>query len=1207
MPKRSLAYSAALKQLETSQPVLISGIAGSGKTHLALDLMVTLLDGADEYDPLILENPNDLRLLHNTPSPAIVLVDQYLGDLGVCRKYLHVFRKHKTMLNRLIKRRRLLVILTAEHSRVAALSACDMSLLKELQCHLIDLSSEDYAVESHEEHRMLLSWHKRFKKQLFQKDLEKLSRALNRTDDVGFPAFCQLSGLEDCLLFNKESLNVLNDYFTQLEQQFNHCYILLVLLVACSGKNFQTQTSSIDASFEHFQNVTELTMDGHYSVQNSLDHLKNVGLIEETIKGNIAVPSRLVRTAILRKFLRDFGEKCIPVLSLSAISLLKFRESASKSHTLFVPCEISSTFIRSIATNIHTALETKTPDMYMDIAGLELWENEMFLETIHYMYGYHIYFIGDSAQTSLLSFLIRTNQRIAVMYLLEKLKDNSKSLPGVLPQINLAKEEAAICDDKDILGKLLKLSHEVTHKTLLNVVQCNDFKLLLEITGSLNSGTICSSDPSLLQHACSSGSLEVLQFLVKKIHSKILASEIRKKDSNGMTLLHRAALFGDLEVYRYLETLGADPNCKTTGGLTVAHICSIYGHVDLLNYIHQTNKDIASKKAKHGLMASHFAAMEGNTDVLEFLIGAGVDMSVTTDGGNTVSHVAAANGRQGILRLIMLKSKGQMDQPNCATFVPPQLAAKYGQTETLRFFFKYGIDPEIRTIDKRTLVHLAAYGGHLETVEFFCSSYPRICKLTDMDGNTVLHDAAAGGDVNVFVRLIESGVNALQQNNDGATVLHDASYYGRFKVVQLVCSKYPDLINGVSRSGLTPALGSALGGHIDIFDYLEKQGSNMKVLTCEGSTALHEAAYAGQLPMVKYLCLRFPYMQEMRNERSFLPYHFAAQEGHLEILKFLLPEKLDQLKTTNEEQTILHLAAYNGMINVVKFICLKIPVLLPCKDTDGATALHYAARGGSIEALEYLIEKGLDPRAVTGSGSTILHLAAFDGNLDMVKYICDKFPDIAGHLDTSGHNAAHYAAGSGEVEVLLCILQYGVSPMIRAENGSSLLMKAAGGGKMAMVKYLCTEYPDMVSLKDKLGCDMLHYAACGGDVGILGYGIEAGIHPMTQSFEQHSVLHVATFHRNFDAVRFLCESFPEMRFVVDASQKTAEDIAKEMGYSEIMLYFKGLDNGPSSNVKVVGHTKGLLSEVLCCVGNVRCPRCKNFCGALSRLLCFCRK
>ena len=55
------------------------------------------------------------------------------------------------------------------------------------------------------------------------------------------------------------------------------------------------------------------------------------------------------------------------------------------------------------------------------------------------------------------------------------------------------------------------------------------------------------------------------------------------------------------------------------------------------------------------------------------------------------------------------------------------------------------------------------------------------------------------------------------------------------------------------------------------------------------------------------------------------------------------------------------------------------------KDTRGWTAMHYAANGGSIDVIKYLLAKGLNINDLTESGRTPLFFAR--GNHELRKFM----------------------------------------------------------------------------------------------------------------------------------------------------------------------------------------------------------------------------
>ena len=69
-------------------------------------------------------------------------------------------------------------------------------------------------------------------------------------------------------------------------------------------------------------------------------------------------------------------------------------------------------------------------------------------------------------------------------------------------------------------------------------------------------------------------------------------------------------------------------------------------------------------------------------------------------------------------------------------------------------------------------------------------------------------------------------------------------------------------------------------------------------------------------------------------------------------------------------------------------VCSPSPSQGTDVDTRGSlgdTALHWAARGGHVAAIETLLQKGADIAAANNQGDTALHLAAFKNHVDACK------------------------------------------------------------------------------------------------------------------------------------------------------------------------------------------------------------------------------
>lgn len=143
--------------------------------------------------------------------------------------------------------------------------------------------------------------------------------------------------------------------------------------------------------------------------------------------------------------------------------------------------------------------------------------------------------------------------------------------------------------------------------------------------------------------------------------------------------------------------------------------------------------------------------------------------------------------------------------------------------------------------------------------------------------------------------------------------------------------------------------------------------------------------------------------------------HYASKSGRVELLKFMEKNKtLRSLITaqTMSRKTCLHIACEFANFDAVKFLVTKFASLLHCKDKLNWNALHFAAKGGSLEILKYLLENDLEIGSLTKDQKTILHVACIHKNLDISRYAVEHLsPELLNTAtNTSGLLACHYLA-----------------------------------------------------------------------------------------------------------------------------------------------------------------------------------------------------
>ena len=248
----------------------------------------------------------------------------------------------------------------------------------------------------------------------------------------------------------------------------------------------------------------------------------------------------------------------------------------------------------------------------------------------------------------------------------------------------------------------------------------------------------------------------------------------------GWTALHLAARNGHLSVVRYLLEQGASVLAETESGSSVRDVALQGGHTDLVEYIPRAPREeladrgiaytvdaflaaaeegalavvrlfvaagmsVETADTVHGVTALHWAAYAGHLDVVEFLVGAGADVTATDQWGDTPRDDAVNEGNTDIVEYFdslgveeprtsaAADARAELDRLGIAyTFAAFQESAFAGNLAVVRLFVQAGMSVDARDDYGGTALHWAAWSGHLSVVEFLVGAG------ADMDATNIL-------------------------------------------------------------------------------------------------------------------------------------------------------------------------------------------------------------------------------------------------------------------------------------------------------------------------------------------------------------------------------------------------------------------------------------------------------------------------------------
>lgn len=292
--------------------------------------------------------------------------------------------------------------------------------------------------------------------------------------------------------------------------------------------------------------------------------------------------------------------------------------------------------------------------------------------------------------------------------------------------------------------------------------------------------------------------------------------------STGRTALHEACKSGHLQVVDYLLTHGCNVNMSDTRGWTPIHRAICQDNTDIVFKLLENGADprkslsISSPDVKN-LDVIGRASLMFSTNPYK--------LDPTTPSSfewNCLSLAANCHQPQLVAKLIQEYFHEDLDcqSPSGRTALheavnlPENLNLNeeinvQKRHETIKILLNAGVNPNIPDHMGKTALHL--FFDHVNLAKVVVKRYSKIVPETirllqdyvaglnvvDLNGRTLVHQAAAFGDVETMQVLLDHGAGITSLDNDGNTPAHVAAYHGNFDVLQrlLDCASHAEFVN----------------------------------------------------------------------------------------------------------------------------------------------------------------------------------------------------------------------------------------------------------------------------------------------------------------------------------------------------------------------------------------------------------------------------
>lgn len=524
---------------------------------------------------------------------------------------------------------------------------------------------------------------------------------------------------------------------------------------------------------------------------------------------------------------------------------------------------------------------------------------------------------------------------------------------------------------------------------------------------------------------------EIHGIIFSNLNLKIVAALYSKIKNGNVVAINK--MFSNNEnnsniynksVKHFIQNMLAYSDILGTSLLSWARLC---GHQHILDYFYILAKN---NMHRHIYSALELAIMCNQSDDA---IASLCDNAKIEDLERAFTYLAK-EGRKDILEYILSRhDKFNINIVNKKNQTALNLAVKENHTSVVEFLLEKGADPTFRAI-------------------YFYKKNQKNVRLMPIE-ITNLHRAAINGNIEVFSMLYKTFKNIDLRDASDHTPLHWAARYGHAEMVSHLIDLGAD-VNTMTKSNETPLLQAVSGNHQNVIGILlEKRPELLPQMRSDSYendiyNPLTFAATLGNLSAFKFLFTKFAkYVKDQREnsktgtkqfKKTFFYYetllHIAAEHGNINIIKFLLDKNSNINASNSQYLTPLMIAVKFKNINTIKFL-LSNDAKTNSDTKPRETALHIAISGGDSDIIKLLLDHNADCTiARSTDGKTPLHIAAELGQVDTCKLLIERGADV-NIQDKKGNTPLHYSAKNTNNKVAIYLLQFKANPYIENRRG----------------------------------------------------------------------------------------------------------------------------------------------------------------------------
>jgi ankyrin repeat protein len=571
----------------------------------------------------------------------------------------------------------------------------------------------------------------------------------------------------------------------------------------------------------------------------------------------------------------------------------------------------------------------------------------------------------------------------------------------------------------------------------------------------------------------------------------------------GMTPLlaaTRDSWHGRPEAVMTLLANGADSRAVDTEGNTPLHHAARSSDPGVAALLRDAAAEVDALN-QDGWSPLAVACQVGNWRLARFLLERGA-RTEPADGTPVLLAAAGTEEDDPAGVQLLLKHKARADARDRQRRSALHEAALAGHVDIIDVLLAAGANLEARDALSRTPWLEAARAGRAAVIEHLLPHTPDITAVDGEGRNAVLLACMAENVSPLLVRrLLELGIAADVPDPQGRRAVDIAASAGRWAIVSLLDRSYPlpaavsdglagapdaepgtpglpdrpplDLLREALGFGNTDGMASLarlcsadeLGGLLhdaelaldpQAVDWLLAHGAAPEVLDACGDTPMSALLARGidAVPALQVLLRRGlspAGAGGLARLLSACAQHDHASRGLEQLALDLLERGADPFAASPAGDPPLSLAVRLGWLRLQQAL-LTLGVDREARDSHGMTALHLATALAREGSLKLLVQQGASPEARAADGQTPLGVALSIGRRDLADWLDWRVWQLPRRALRDGDLPA--AAMAGDADAVRRLIDLGFAVDVVDAQGCTALLRAAGGGHLAVVDLL---------------------------------------------------------------------------------------------------------------------------------------------------------